>query len=224
MTLQASPSITSAIPVAGPVLDSVGQEVGPRLHGVIDVIRTDRIAGWVIDRADPRAYAEVEVRREGRVVATVRADRPRPDLERSGVGSGRYGFAAPLDPPLDAGMEFTLSVTARTGDGAQVVLRPVGQAAAVIPPERRLLERIFEDLGEVKATAARTGADLTDGWERLSRAVERVELVQARLEAALGAVEPLPSRRQGILWTLAVAALLTGAGSLGLGTWSLWWP
>lgn len=222
MTLQASPSTSSATPVAGPSLNSVGEDIGPRLHGAIDVIRADRIAGWVIDRADARAHAEVEVRREGRVVATVRADRPRPDLERSGVGTGRYGFAAPLDPPLDAGMEFTLSVTARTGDGAQVTLRPVGQAAAALPPERRLLERIFEDLGEVKATAARTGADLTDGWERLSSAVERVELVQARLEAALGTVEPPVSQRQGILWTLAIAAMLTGAGSLGLGIWSLW--
>ena len=69
-------------------------EVGPRVYGVVDVVRPDRIAGWAIDRADSAAAVDVDIRREGRLVATVRADRPRRDLEKGGVGTGRYGFAA----------------------------------------------------------------------------------------------------------------------------------
>ena len=77
----------------------------------MDVIRPDRIAGWAIDRADSQAALEIDVRREGRLVATVRADRFRKDLERGSVGTGRYGFACELTPPLEPGFEFTVSVT-----------------------------------------------------------------------------------------------------------------
>ena len=51
-------------------------------------------------------------------MATVHADRHRRDLERGGVGTGRYGFVCELDPPLQPGFEFTVSATARTADGA----------------------------------------------------------------------------------------------------------
>jgi hypothetical protein len=57
---------------------------GPRVYGVVDLIRHDRAAGWAIDRADPAAAVTVEVRREGRLVATARADRHRKDLESGG--------------------------------------------------------------------------------------------------------------------------------------------
>ena len=93
--------------------------IGPRLHGVVDVIRPDRIAGWAIDRADSHAALEIDIRREGRVVATVRANRFRKDLERGSVGTGRYGFSCELTPPLEPGFEFTVTGMARTADGRQ---------------------------------------------------------------------------------------------------------
>ena len=31
------------------------EDGGPRLYGVVDVVKGNRIAGWVIDRRDPRA-------------------------------------------------------------------------------------------------------------------------------------------------------------------------
>lgn len=36
------------------------EDGGPRLYGVVDVVKGNRIAGWVIDRRDPRAAVEVE--------------------------------------------------------------------------------------------------------------------------------------------------------------------
>ena len=107
---------------------SVAEAIGPRVYGVIDVIRPDRVAGWAIDRADSRTALEVEVIREGAVVATVRANRQRRDLEKSGVGSGRYGFSCDLTPPLEPGFEFTISARARTSDDVVAELRRAGKA------------------------------------------------------------------------------------------------
>ncbi len=91
--------------------------LGPRLYGVIDVIKPDRIAGWAIDRSDSQAALMIDIAREGVPVGTVRADRSRKDLERGGVGTGRYGFAFEMTPPLEPGFEFTVSATARAADG-----------------------------------------------------------------------------------------------------------
>ena len=41
----------------------------PLLYGVVDVLRADRVAGWVIDRTDPARNATVEIRREGMMFA-----------------------------------------------------------------------------------------------------------------------------------------------------------
>ena len=97
-------------------LSTVSKEL--RLYGVIDLLRSDRVGGWVIDRTDPRRTAMVDVLREGRVVGRVTADRPRKDLERQAVGTGNYGFSFTLDPPLEEGMEFTITVIARSHDGS----------------------------------------------------------------------------------------------------------
>ena len=40
-------------------LSTVSKE--PRLYGVIDLLRSDRVAGWVIDRTDPSRTAMVDV-------------------------------------------------------------------------------------------------------------------------------------------------------------------
>ncbi len=126
---------------------------GPRIYGVVDVVRPDRVAGWVIDRRDDRSALDVEVRREGRLVATVKAARPRRDLEKAGVGTGRYGFACTIEPPLEAGFEFTLAVTARAADGT---VEPLRRPASAAPdPDRRLLERIFETVGRPAETGLR---------------------------------------------------------------------
>jgi hypothetical protein len=184
-------------------------EAGQSLYGVIDVLRPDRIAGWVIDRRNARAAMDVEIRREGRLIATVKAARPRRDLEKAGVGTGRYGFALELDPPLEPGFEFTLAATAHAADGT---VEPLRRAARVEPePGRRLIERIFE---EVRRGAAEP-ADI--------RALaERIEIAQARIEATLAAIEapaaPPPQRGLrllvGIALALATASLATGVASM----------
>lgn len=205
---------------------ATGPDGGPRLYGVMDVLRLDRVAGWAIDRTDAAAALEIEIRREGRPVATVRADRLRKDLERGGLGTGRYGFTCTLEPPLEPGFEFTVTAVARSADGALLDLKRPGAATQSPDRERRMLERLYE---EVTAIANRLAAPPPPAAPApheaaeaaLADAVRRIELTQLRVEAALSAVAPpAPPEIKG-LRVIAVTALALAAGSLALGLWSL---
>lgn len=198
-------------------------ETGPRINGVIDVPRPGRVAGWAIDRADPAAAVTVTVIREGRVVGEVVANAHRPDLERGGIGTGRYGFALDLDPPLEPGFEFTVSAFARATDGTSGEIRPVGKAKPTENPSRRLAERAFAELVALRAAvgslAARREVDVE---ARVLEALDRVEIVQARIEQTHSPVEQPARERHGRGLFVAVGlALATGAASLALGIWSM---
>jgi hypothetical protein len=196
---------------------------GPRINGVLDVPRANRVAGWAIDRADPAAAVTVTILREGRLVGEVRADAHRPDLERGGIGTGRYGFAVDLDPPLEPGFEFTVTAIARADDGTSGEIRAVGRARPSDDAARRLAERTFAELTQLRvAVQAVAGRQDRDVDPRLVEALERVEVTQARLEQAIATTEPQPRRTSSRGLAVAVGvALATGIGSLGLGIWSM---
>lgn len=194
-----------------------------RINGVLDVPRSGRVSGWAIDRADENAAVIVTILREGRVIGEVRADSHRPDLQRGGIGTGRYGFALDLEPPLDPGFEFTITAIARADDGASGEVRPVGRAKPSQDPDRRLAERTFSELTELRATLAQLVVNRDRGSEmRALEVLDRVEVVQARLERAVSTAEPSEGRPHGRALVIAVTlALLTGAGSLALGVFSM---
>lgn len=194
---------------------------GPRLYGVIDILRPDRIAGWAIDRSDSAAAVDVEVFREGRVVARVRADRHRADLEKGGIGTGNYGFRAEIDPPLEPGFEFTIAAFCVVADGSRGELKRVGAAARAPGPDQRLLERIFTAVTE-PAPPPPPPQIARQELERLNEAVARIEVAQARLEAVLAGVEPpaVPPRDGG-LKAMVAGAVVFGIVSLGVGLYSL---
>ena len=194
----------------------------PRLYGVIDVLRPDRVAGWVIDRTDAARCANVEIRREGRVVGTVAANRPRKDLERQAVGTGSYGFAFPFDPPLEEGMEFTVTVTARSHDGAELPLQPAASAAKSVSPERKALGRILSDLADLRADLTRLRQEAASAEENRARFHERLELVQLRLERGIAAAEAPQGASPRWLTAVAVTGAVLAAGSLAVGLFSLW--
>lgn len=207
------------------------EDGGPRLYGVVDVVKGNRIAGWVIDRRDPRAAVEVEISCDGRTVTTVRADRPRRDLQRSGVGTGNYGFACELPEPLKPGFEFTMAVTARTRDGASVELRRAG--AGNTDPDRRLLERIYMLVARSTREAAPPvladeekpveagAAEVLEATARLAAMIDELHVTQVRIEASLAAVEPPAIPGQGSIKVLAGIALAAGLGSLAIGIASM---
>lgn len=204
---------------------ATGPDGGPRLYGVMDVLRLDRVAGWAIDRTDAGVALDIEIRREGRPVATVRADRLRKDLERGGLGTGRYGFTCNLEPPLEPGFEFTVTAFARSADGALLELKRPGAATQSPDRERRMLERLYEEVTAIANRLASQQAPAPVPQETsdaaLADAVRRIELIQLRVEAALSAVAtPAPPEIRG-LRVIAGTALAIATGSLALGLWSL---
>ncbi len=191
---------------------------GARINGVIDVPRPGRVSGWAIDRGDPGAAVTVRISREGRLIGEVSADGYRPDLERGGIGTGRYGFALDLDAPLEPGFEFTVTAMARADDGTSGELRRIGRAKASEDPGRRLSERLFEELVRLRMAI---GREARTADAPLCDAMERIEVVQARIETALSAIEPPQRSGTGGLVIAVTLALVIGAASLGLGLWSL---
>jgi hypothetical protein len=198
-----------AVPTRAPAPAVAGSG---RVFGALDLLRPDRVGGWAIDRGDRGAALEVDVFREGRRVATLRADRARKDLAR-GDGQGNHGFVLTLDPPLEPGFEFTVTAVARAGDGASAELRRAATGDETTP-ERRLLERLFEEVVRLRQEP-RDAAGLAE-------ALQRLEVAQARIEALFGAIEaPAPQPQTGLRLIVA-AALATGVGSLCLGLYSMW--
>jgi hypothetical protein len=204
--------------IPAPVAADAEAEPGGRINGVIDVPRPGRVSGWAIDRADPDAAVIVRIAREGRLIGEVRADDHRPDLQRGGIGTGRYGFAIDLDEPCEPGFEFTIKAVALADDGTSGELRRVGRAKSAEDPGRRLAERGFEELCRLRASI---GREPRSSDALLREAMERIEVIQARIETALSTVEPpQQSGTRGLAVAVAVS-LLIGSVSLGLGLWSI---
>lgn len=223
---KASPDSASAEEASS----GAAQGAGPRLNGVIDVSRPGRVAGWAIDRSDASVAVDVEIFREGRLVATVRADRHREDLVKNGIGTGKYGFVAEIDPPVEPGMGFAVTAIARAADGTRGSLRSIGKAAPSSDAERRVSERIFEEVLALRADVARLRRDAQGAAspedaasaERLREMLERIEVMQARIEeTGRTTAKPDMAANQTGLRTIAVAAFLTALGSLALGIYSM---
>lgn len=205
---------------------------GDRVNGVYDVPAPGRISGWAIDRADPEASVQVEIRRAGVLVGAARAERHRPDLERTGVGTGRYGFSIEIDPPVEPEMAFALDVRAITADGLSGRLRGIGAAAPSGDPARRLQERTFQeiaglraDLADIRQVVDRPVTDIRGHAEveEIQTALDRIELVQARLDLSLVPLD-LPaapsSTGAGLRWAV-IMALGLSALALALGLYSV---
>jgi hypothetical protein len=198
-----------------------------RLNGVVDVSKPSRVVGWAIDRADARAAVDVEIYREGRLVTTVRAERHREDLVRNGIGTGNYGFSVDLEPPVEAGMAFSITAIAKAPDGTSGRLRPIGKAGASSDPDRRVLERVFEEVcllrSDVMQMRQAAGATRPHDAESLREFIDRIEVVQARLEAFPRPqfTSPPPDSNRD-LKAMALAALVVAIGALGFGVYSMW--
>jgi len=198
-----------------------------RVNGVYDLPAPNRVAGWAIDRADPEAAVEVEVYNEGVLLKRVRADRHRPDLERGGIGTGNYGFSVEIDPPIAPGMAFALSARAVTGDGVTGPLRATGKAAPSEDPDQVLLERTFEQTVALKAEVGKLRRAVESQREPadvagLSTVLERIEVVQARLDGVAAETEAPPDPSVGPGLRIAVGvALGMSTLALVLGLWSV---
>jgi hypothetical protein len=134
---------------------------GPSIVGYIDRIDGARISGWAWDRTQPNLTIDVEIRIGDRVVATVRADRLRKDLARSGTGNGYHAFEAVLPQPVADSERSLVTALARAdaqSDPVPLVNRavepPTIEATASAPPPE--LRRWLDDLGTIQRAFEQT--------------------------------------------------------------------
>jgi hypothetical protein len=101
------------------------------MAGHVERLRDGVLEGWAMDRANPDAPIELEVRVDGEIVATVLANRYRPDLDRAGLAGGRCAFLVAM-PAVAEGISQV--EVRRVGDGSS--------EASVLPVWQRLAERV----------------------------------------------------------------------------------
>ncbi|MDE2200334.1 MAG: hypothetical protein KGJ41_15065 [Rhodospirillales bacterium] len=123
-----------------------------RLEGDIGRLDPEEIAGWALDPAQPGHPVALDIVADGRVVARPRADRHRPDLDIAGLGDGRCGFAARLDPPLSVLRDHLVQVRARDG-GASLPGAPLLLARLPAPPGG-VAAALADIVGDAAALAA----------------------------------------------------------------------
>ncbi len=89
------------------------------MAGHVERLRDSELEGWVMDHANPANPVELEVLVDGEIVATVLANRYRPDLDRAGLADGRCAFSVTM--PASATDLGQVSVR-RATDGSQVAM------------------------------------------------------------------------------------------------------
>jgi hypothetical protein len=207
-----------------PVALPVATEGPPqRIYGVIDLIRSNRIAGWAVDRANSHASVLVDIHRDGRLVQTIAADQLRPDLAKGSIGTGHYGFAAEIEPPLEPGFEFTLAATARAADGSHVPLKILVPAEDKTPLDIRMMQGIHTGVQALLHRQTPTRQPPDPMIDRLAEMVTKLEVMQARIEARLPETrDDAPHRSDRSLRGIVYFTALVAIGSLCLGVASFW--
>lgn len=193
--------------------------------GCVEARTADRVLGWAWDPASPDERLTVALLDGDRMVAESRADRPREDLARNGVGDDAHAFELAVPEAL-CGQSGRLVVRARAADGRTVVLwapLPVaGDAASLLRLQRGLEQIAVQQRLILRNLRAIPNDDalarLTSAQARLEEQIATLEVFVARLDerlAALAAREAKPpaSRRMH-----AVAA---GFGVLAVTAWAM---
>jgi hypothetical protein len=108
--------------------------VGARIDGFFDHATCEQVNGWVYAPEYPRQRVTLEILIDDEVVASTRANLPRPDLLSGEKGDGQYGFAMELPARAKDGREHQISVRV-VGAG---LLLPPGALRATCPPETAL--------------------------------------------------------------------------------------
>jgi hypothetical protein len=164
--------------------------VSPRMCGYIDVIDGGRITGWAFRPDRPEQPLHVEIRLDGQVLATTRADRHRPDLHRLGIGTGRHGFEVRLDKPIPSEERHRITAHARPDDTAEWAALPNDTLAKTPRPATATTEAPVgwhEALEGVRRDLAAQLQSATSELRRLSDIQRAVKQPAPPSEAAIAA-------------------------------------
>lgn len=193
--------------LAAPADGRSGPEApGPAIVGYIDKIDGARVSGWAWDRTQPDLALDVEIRLGERTVATVRADRLRKDLARSGTGNGYHAFEAVLEAPIADTERALVNALARAaGQPGPVPLvnravePPTIESRVVTPPPE--LRRWLDDLGAVQRAFEQT---LKVAAQDIREAVRgRGAVVSAEPSEGSGALDELRARQEELARQIA---------------------
>lgn len=86
----------------------------PNYSGAVDTVNCTAISGWVWNSANASEDIKADFYVDGKLVGTVPAKNPRPDLK--GIGTGNYGFGLPVPPELKDGNPHTVNVKVAGSD------------------------------------------------------------------------------------------------------------
>jgi hypothetical protein len=195
--------------------------------GYVEARTADRILGWAWDPAAPETRLEVVLLRGKRIVARTRADQPREDLARNGVGDGAHAFAFVLDEAL-RGEAGRLDVAVEAEGGALV---PLGAAradqggaaiaqvqrglAALVAGQRAVL-RTIEALPARSALGEAALRAIDDQQRRIEASIAALELAVARLDERLAASTREDEGVRLARRPLVVAAVLGALGAAAI--------
>ncbi|WP_160299889.1 hypothetical protein [Belnapia sp. F-4-1] len=211
-----------------------GEMVAPSdIRGLIDNATADRLYGWVWDAAHPGYRVKVELRLEGKVVATVVASNPRPDLAKHGIGDGSHAFEFPLQRQWFRQLR-DLSVIAHGRDGRtmQVPVHARRQEEALVPATATAqIQIVAETLvaehtamrGEMEAMRRRMAGlpdrnaldALAQAGQEMQRRLDTMELWITRLDEKLAQLvtPPEAGAKGGVdVWQVVLIGLLAGLG------------
>jgi hypothetical protein len=73
----------------------------PNYNGAVDLVKCDRIGGWVWDSANPNEDIKVDIYVDDKIIGTVPAKDPRGDLKH--IGPSNYGFVLAMPSELKDG-------------------------------------------------------------------------------------------------------------------------
>lgn len=100
----------------------------PFYRGTLDYADARNIAGWVVNKAEPRAHVEVQLYVDGKFAGDRLADVPRPDVKAAGKSVDElHGFLFET-PALPAGEhEARIYAVHESGQGARRTLQLIGK-------------------------------------------------------------------------------------------------
>jgi hypothetical protein len=71
--------------------------------GYLEGVNNSQIWGWAWDKNHPDVQVSVDIRDGNSLIATVKADKSRPDLARANIGTGNHAFVFPTPARLKDG-------------------------------------------------------------------------------------------------------------------------
>ncbi len=161
------------------------------LEGYLDTADWRAITGWAYNPAEPDKPLWLECVIDDRKPVRFLANLLRPDLQRLGIGTGRYGFNLSMPSPLDPTRPHEITVRRESDERLLFSAPRLLERAPLSSPDAQAW---FEGLMAAQIEAATGSGDLMPTATLLLTQVDR--LLQANAELANGVMQRDRFRRR----------------------------